>query len=141
MLQARTGRWGYGISCSSAPGFPLLKSTSIISCRLVSHLTGSPNRITPGRFQEMLGNSQCPSTRPTTKSHPLAKEPPSGMPWLTQLPTKHSVCQGSSLHITVPCAPLLPDAGAQHREKLGLLLSACASCCVRAARLPPDCIL
>lgn len=57
MLQARTGRWGYGISFSSAPGLPLLRSTSIISCRLVSHLTGSPNRITPGRCQEMLGNS------------------------------------------------------------------------------------
>lgn len=75
MLQARTGRWGYGISCSSAPGFPLLRSMSIISCRLVSHLTGSPNRITPGRFQEMLGNSQSLSTELMTKSHPLAKAP------------------------------------------------------------------
>lgn len=70
MLQARTGRWGYGIPSGSAPGFPLLKSTSIISCRLVSHLTGSPNKTTPGRFGEMLGNLRYPHIGPDAKHHP-----------------------------------------------------------------------
>lgn len=47
MLLARTGRWGYGAVTRPVPGFPLLRRTSIISCRLVSQRTGSPRRRTP----------------------------------------------------------------------------------------------
>lgn len=47
MLLARTGRWGYGAVTRPVPGFPLLRRTSIISCRFVSQRTGSPRRRTP----------------------------------------------------------------------------------------------
>lgn len=47
MLLARTGRWGYGAVARPVPGLPLLRRTSIISCRFVSQRTGSPRRRTP----------------------------------------------------------------------------------------------
>lgn len=47
MLLARTGRWGYGAVARPAPGCPLLRRTSVISCRFVSQRTGSPRRRTP----------------------------------------------------------------------------------------------
>lgn len=46
MLQARTGMWGYCVELQVLPRFPLVRSTSMMSWRLVSHLIGSPNRTT-----------------------------------------------------------------------------------------------
>lgn len=46
MLQASTGMWGYCRVVTAFPGFPLVRRTSTISWRFVSHLIGSPNRIT-----------------------------------------------------------------------------------------------
>lgn len=46
MLQARTGIWGYRAEFQILSGFPFVMSTSTISWRLVSHLIGSPNKIT-----------------------------------------------------------------------------------------------
>lgn len=46
MLQASTGMWGYSSDVTGFPGFPLVRRTSMISWRLVSHLIGSPNRMT-----------------------------------------------------------------------------------------------
>lgn len=46
ILQANTGRWGYGISLGAIFGFPFVNKISVINCKFVSHLTGSPNNIT-----------------------------------------------------------------------------------------------
>lgn len=53
MLQARTGMWGYRWELQSLSGFPLVSSTSTISWRLVSHLIGSPNKMTA------VGANEC----------------------------------------------------------------------------------
>lgn len=46
-----------------------------------------------------------------SKSHLLTKPLLYGLPWQVQLPVEQGWCLGSSLHITAPCAPLLPDIG------------------------------
>lgn len=63
MLLARTGRWGYGTVPRPVPGFPLLRRTSIISCRLVSQRTGSPRRRipkNPRHRNKRAGHLACP---------------------------------------------------------------------------------
>lgn len=46
MLQASRGRWGLFWVLWTLPRLPLVSKTSTISCRLVSHRIGSPNRTT-----------------------------------------------------------------------------------------------
>jgi len=46
VLHAKTGICGYGILVTTSDGRPLDIKTSTISCRLVSHRTGSPNSTT-----------------------------------------------------------------------------------------------
>lgn len=53
MLQASTGSWADSWGSYTQPGLPLVRSTSINSCRLVSHLTGSPNRMIAMATQEV----------------------------------------------------------------------------------------
>lgn len=49
MLHARTGMWGYRMELQGLSGLPLVRRTSTISWRLVSHLIGSPNKMTAVR--------------------------------------------------------------------------------------------
>lgn len=46
MLQASRGRWGIAWVLWTLLRLPLVSKTSIISCRLVSHRIGSPNKTT-----------------------------------------------------------------------------------------------
>lgn len=58
MLQARTGSWADSWGSYTQPGLPLVRSTSISSCRLVSHLIGSPNRMIAMPTQEVRRSQQ-----------------------------------------------------------------------------------
>lgn len=53
MLQARTGSCADGQASYTRSGLPLVRSTSTSSCRLVSHLTGSPKRMIAMATQEV----------------------------------------------------------------------------------------
>lgn len=54
ILQANTGIWGYVAWWYGFPGQPLVRRTSIINWRLVSHLTGSPNRTIAARQLKIM---------------------------------------------------------------------------------------
>lgn len=80
-----------------------------MSCRLVSHLTGSPNRITPARFLRGVWKLTA------SKSHPLTKH------FLSWAALASTATRGTWLVPglqSAPCAPLVPDIAMQHREKL-----------------------
>lgn len=52
MLHAKRGRWEEWDVSYTLLRFPPVSKISIISCRLVSHLTGSPKRITAGAVKK-----------------------------------------------------------------------------------------
>lgn len=54
MLQANSGRWDMAWVLWGLLRLPLVNRISTISCRLVSHRMGSPNKITPARETERV---------------------------------------------------------------------------------------
>lgn len=63
MLQASTGSWADSWGSYTQPGLPLVRSTSMSSWRLVSHLIGSPNKTIAAVTREVNQTSK------TTRQH------------------------------------------------------------------------